>query len=104
MYNAYRKKMRAIADRRSKIITEYADALYNQHLRDKQITKLLNRSLNVFQDQIKVKKAFVHKFSKVLTARQMARFYQVDQRIDLLIQAEIAKLVPLVATTPKGAQ
>jgi len=96
VYDDYRGKMIAINERRGKVIVEYADALSNDSLSGKQVAKLLDKSLNVFQDQIKVKKSFVYKFKKVLTPKEMVRFYQVDHRLDLLISAAIAKVVPLV--------
>jgi len=44
----------------------------------------------------KVKKNFVRKFKKVLPAKKVARFYQLNHRIDLLVDMQIARGVPLV--------
>ena len=96
VYNAYRDKMKKVNDRRVEVITDYADR-YNDHsLNDKNATKLVDRYLKALQDQVKVKKSFVKKFKKVLTARKVARFYQIDNRLDQLLNLQIAKGVPLV--------
>ncbi len=96
VYNDYRAEMQKIGDKRVAVITDYADAYRNNALSDKAAEKLLNRYLNVLQDQIKVKKKFVSKFKKVMPAKRVARFYQVDNRLDLLLNMQIAKGVPLV--------
>ena len=96
VYNDYRTAMQKVGDKRVAVIGDYADAYRNSALSDKAAGKLLDRYMNVLQDQIKVKKKFVHKFKKVLSAKKVARFYQVDNRLDLLLNMQIANGVPLV--------
>jgi len=45
---------------------------------------------------VKVKRDFVRKFKKVLSAKKTARFYQLDHRIDLILNLQVAGGVPLV--------
>lgn len=104
VYNDYRAKMIKVNKRRTEIVTDYADALRNNNLSDKDAIKLLTRSLNVEQDQVKVKKAFVNKFKKVLPAKLVGRFYQVDRRLDLLVSAKIAQAVPLMEENKERSQ
>ncbi len=96
VYNAYRDKMKKVNDRRVEVITDYADRYNDDSLNDKNAIKLVDRYLKALQDQVKVKKSFVKKFKKVLTARKVARFYQIDNRLDQLLNLQIAKGVPLV--------
>jgi len=96
VYNDYRTEMQKVGNQRVAVITDYADAYRNDSLSDKEAAKLLDRYLKVMQNHIKVKKAFVRKFKKVLPAKKVARFYQVDNRLDLLLNLQIAKGVPLV--------
>ncbi len=96
VYNAYRAEMGKVGDRRVKVIADYADAYRQGSVSDKLAAKLLDRYLAVLQDQVKVKKRFVRKFKKVLSAKQVARFYQIDNRLDLLVNMQIAAGVPLM--------
>jgi len=96
VYNHYRTEMQKVGDKRVAVIGDYADAYRNNALSDKAAAKLLDRYLNVLQDQVKVKKKFVRKFKKVLPAIKVARLYQVDNRLDLLVNMQIASGVPLM--------
>lgn len=96
VYNAYRAKMRKVIDTRAEIITDYADAYQVDNLTDKDASKLLDRYLTNLAKQVKVKKDFVRKFKKVLSAKKVARFYQLDHRIDLIVNLQIAGEIPLV--------
>lgn len=96
VYNDYRAEMQKVGNQHVAVITDYADAYRNNSVSDKQAAKLLDRYLKVMQNRIKVKKAFVRKFKKVLPAKKVARFYQIDNRLDLLLNLQIAEGVPLV--------
>ncbi len=96
VYNEYRAEMRKVADLRAGVITDYADAYRNNSLSDKIAIKLIDRSLAVQEKRVKIKKRFVKKFKKVLSAKNVARFYQIDNRVDLLVQMQTSSGIPLV--------
>jgi len=96
VYNDYRKDMQKNGDKRVEVITDYADAYRNGNLSDKAAGKLLDNYLNVLQNQIKIKKKYVHKFKKVLPVKKVALFYQIDNRLDILLNMQIANGVPLI--------
>jgi len=41
----------------------------------------------------------VPQFEKVISAKKTALWYQIDRRIDLLINLQLSSLVPMVDTT-----
>jgi hypothetical protein len=43
-----------------------------------------------------VKKRYVKRFQDVLPPKKLARFFQIDNKMDAFINAAIAKEVPLV--------
>ena len=96
VYNDYRAQMRKINDRMVGVITEYAAAYRNDDVTDKQADSLLRRYMKALEDRIKLKQRFIRKFSKVLPKKKVVRFYQLDHRLDLLVQSQIAGSVPLM--------
>ena len=48
------------------------------------------------QERVKVRKSFIRKFKKVLSGKRLTRFYQIDGKIDTMIDFDIARTVPLV--------
>jgi len=96
VYNEYRAQMRKINDKLLDVITEYATAYRHDDISDKQAGILLKRYMNALEDRIRLKKRFIPKFNKVLPKKKVVRFYQLDHRLDLLVQSQIAGSIPLM--------
>ena len=45
---------------------------------------------------MKVRKGFLPRFLKVLPARKVARFYQIENKADALLRVDVTEQVPLV--------
>jgi N-methylhydantoinase A/oxoprolinase/acetone carboxylase beta subunit len=94
VYNEYETAVRSVNDRRVKIITELAEKF--ETLTDEQATDLLEQSFKFKQERVKVRKSYMKKFGKVLSGKQLARFYQIDGKIDTMIDFDLARAIPLV--------
>jgi len=94
IYDAYAKELAKIGDERQSIIQSYAQN-YNT-LTDVQADDLLKRMLAVDASAASVRQQWEPKFRKVLTGKQTALFMQLDRRISLLIEVQVASVVPLV--------
>jgi hypothetical protein len=95
VYDSYRKATMKVNDALVNLIIEYGKAQKSGKLTDKQAVNMTIRSLKIKQDRIKVKSAFIKKFNKVLSGKKVARFYQVDHRLDIIDNIEISDAVPL---------
>jgi hypothetical protein len=94
VYNEFETAVRSVNDKRVKILTELARNF--ETLTDEQATDLLEQSFKFKQERVKVRKSYMKKFGKVLSGKQLARFYQIDGKIDTIIDFDIARAVPLV--------
>lgn len=94
VYDAYEGKMDAIEDRHVRELKDFA-AKYNT-LTDADASKKLNEVMAIQQARLDVQKDFVPKFQAVIPQIKVTRFYQIDNKIQALIQCDIAQLVPLV--------
>ena len=94
VYNEYEQSMRKVNDRRVVVLRRLA-AEY-QTLTDEQAEALLKESFDFQQERVKVRRSFVKKFAKVLPGKRVARFYQIDGKIDSIIDFDLARTVPLV--------
>jgi hypothetical protein len=63
---------------------------------DAQAQSLLTRALKFDEDTLKLRKKYVSKFEKAIGAKQTAKFYQVDNRLSLLVNVQIAALLPVI--------
>lgn len=94
VYRDYAHDQQAIADERVQVIKDYAknfDALDDAKSKD-----MAQRSLNIDAKFLNLRQEYWPKFEKALGAKRAAKFYQVDNRLTLLINMQLASEIPLV--------
>ena len=93
IYREYRGEMDKIGDRVVKLITDYATNF--DSLSDEKADALLKEFLAVQKDVVKVKEKFQPRFVKVLPAKTVLRFYQIENKLDTIVSLGIVAQVPL---------
>ena len=93
VYDAYEAKMDRIEDRHVKELKDFA-AKYDS-LTDADAAKKLDEVMAIAQARLDVQKTFVPKFRDAIPQVKVTRFFQIDNKIQALIQCDIAQLVPL---------
>jgi Spy/CpxP family protein refolding chaperone len=101
VYDAYEAKMDSIEDRHVRELKEFA-AKYN-NFTDADAKKKLDEVMAIQQARLDVQKAFIPQFRAVLSQVKVTRFYQIDNKIQALIQCDIAQLVPLAQAPGEAA-
>lgn len=94
IYRDYAHDQQAIADERAQVIKDYAknfDTLDEAKSRD-----MTQRSLNIDAKFLNLRQEYWPKFEKALGAKRAAKFYQVDNRLTLLVNVQLASEIPLV--------
>jgi hypothetical protein len=94
LYREYRVEAAKIGDRILALIMRYA-ANYDE-MTDKAADKLVSDFVKIEQARANLKAKFLPKFKKVLPAKKVARFYQVENKLDIVILNEMADNVPLM--------
>ncbi len=94
LYREYRAEMDKIGDRMVNALTEYAKSY--QSLTDAQAGKLVNDWLAIQKDIPGVRAKYLPKFSAVLPMKLVARFYQIENKLDTIVMMDLVIGVPLV--------
>ena len=94
VYDAYQKDMAGLNDRTIKVINDYA-ASY-QTMTDETADRLLKESVAIDGDRATLAKAYMPKFGAVLSAKKVARYYQIENKIRAVINYDLAANIPLV--------
>lgn len=94
VYDRYRGEANAVGDRFAAVVQEYT-ASYAA-LSNEKAMKLVEEYLAVEADRIKVKRAYVPEFAKVLPGRSVARLYQIENKMDAVIRYDLAATIPVV--------
>ncbi len=94
VYNDYVGEQHKIADERVQLIKDYA-ANYST-MDDAKASSMVQRLLAIDQKTVAMRTAYWPKFVKAIGAKRAATFYQVDNRLSLLVNLQLASNIPLV--------
>ena len=94
IYKRYEAEGRALGDERLAIITDYAESF--DTLTDEKARDLVTRAVALDGKVQALKERYLEEFLAALPAKVVARFYQVDNRINNLIGLELSGQIPLV--------
>jgi hypothetical protein len=93
VYRDYRMEMFKLGDRLADLIVDYS-ANYLA-LTDEVADRLLMDFVSIEQERAQIRSKYVPKFKVVLPAKKVARFYQIENKLDISILTEMAKMIPL---------
>jgi Spy/CpxP family protein refolding chaperone len=94
LYREYVGKEQAIGDQRVSAIKDYAGQY--DTMNDAQADGLADRMLNFDKSRTQLRAEYYPKFKKAIGAKQAAKFLQVDNRLNLLVDLQIANAVPII--------
>jgi len=94
IFDQYRKDAITPNDERWAVIKEYA-ANYNT-MTDAQAQDYMKRANAVDAELLALRMRYVPMFEKAISPKKTALFYQIDRRIDLLINLQLSSMVPMV--------
>jgi len=97
IYDQYIQETIKVNDDRWAMIKDYA-ANYNS-MTDQQAQDYMKRSEAIDQQLTALRATYVSMFQKVVSPRKSAQWYQIDRRLDLLINLQLAALIPIADTT-----
>ena len=94
VFDQYRKAAIAPNDERWAVIKDYA-AQYDT-MTDAQAQSLMKRANAVDEKLLALRMQYVPMFEKVISPKKTALFYQIDRRVDLLINLQLSSMIPMV--------
>lgn len=94
VYRDYANEQQKIGDQRVALIKDYA-ANYEK-IGDAEADSYIQRTLKYEEDVDSLRKKYIPKFKKAIGAKQTAKFLQVDNRLNLLVNVQLAALLPLI--------
>ncbi len=96
LYGKYRREMLTVLDRYAELITDYVTMYHNQKLTNEYADSLINDYFDIKSDLLRIQKKYVRRYRKILPSMKVARFYQLENKMNADIDAELALAVPLL--------
>lgn len=100
IYDRYMLDMKAVGDLRVKVITDYA-ANY-ENLSEATAKQLITDTLKYQEKVVKLRRSYLRKFSKAIPEVKLARFYQIENKLDAIGNFVLADQIPLVPEAPSS--
>jgi uncharacterized membrane protein len=94
VYRDYAYGQQVIGDQRVQLIKDYG--MNYDSMDDAKAKDMVQRMINIEDDTVNLREDYWPKFMKALGAKRAAKFYQVDNRLSLLVNLQLAAAVPLV--------
>jgi hypothetical protein len=94
VYREYETDISKIGDARVKLITEYADNF--DTMTPELAERLLEESFDIAARLEKTQRSYVRKFKKVLPVIKVVRLYQIENKLNAVLDFKMAARIPLV--------
>jgi hypothetical protein len=102
IYRQYEYERSTLEDRRFAVIKEYIEK--NASLTDPEAKAMAERMFECDSLVTELKKRYFKKFNEVLPAFTVTKFFQLDRRIDLLMDMEVESSLPPLTRPQLAAQ
>ena len=93
-YREYTEDMDEVNKLRLKVITDFA--ANQENFTDDIAKQMLKDHFDFLEGQAKVKKKHAKKFRKVIPEAKVARFYQIENKLNAIINFALAMQIPLI--------
>jgi len=100
VYRDYRADLAKLGDRLVALIDDYAQN--HDTLTDVQAKAMVDDFFAIQKEETRIKTAWVPKLAKVLPAKSLARFVQIENKLDAVIRYDLADAIPLVEHRPQS--
>jgi hypothetical protein len=93
IFRDYERDLMKLNDEKLRILKEYVPS--HESLTQEKVYELAERTLDYEAGRVKLKRHYFKKFSKALSPQTAAKFFQVENQIQMLIDLQIASELPL---------
>jgi len=94
VYEEYRTEMGKLGDRTQRVILDYAENQDN--LSDQKALAMLDEWLKIKEAEVKLRMKSVEDFKRVLPPKKVLRFFQLDNKFDVIVNYNLSGSIPLV--------
>jgi hypothetical protein len=93
LYDAYEKERRPLDERANKLVADFLAGASS--LTDTQAKAMVEEALAIEDGRLRVRRGYLGRMLKAIPSRKVARFFQIDNKLDAVVRADITKQIPL---------
>jgi len=95
LYREYQEALRKLQDRSFKLLAEYARERENETFTDQKAKALLDEYMAIEREDLQLKSIYLEKFNRILPAKKVMRYFQLENKIAAAINYQATQMVPL---------
>lgn len=96
VYSNYERDMDDIYRRKFDLVINFRRANDANQMTDKLAAKMLDDFFSIENDKLRIKQNYISEFRKVLPNKKVTLFYQIDNKLDAIVNHEIAIKINLL--------
>jgi ABC-type histidine transport system ATPase subunit len=94
LYNEYNSKLSQTQNQRVALIKDFAKNY--ETMTDEKADEIMKSFFKYQQEIVKLRKSYYSRFKKILPSSKAARYFQLENKIQALVDAELAMQIPLI--------
>ena len=94
LYNEYNSKLSQTQNQRVALIKNFAENY--ETMTDEKADEIMKSFFKYQQEILKLKKSYYGRFKKILPSAKASRYFQLENKIQALVDAELAMQIPLI--------
>jgi hypothetical protein len=95
LYQEYQGALCKLQDRSIKLVAEYGQEREKETFTDQKARALLDEYLDIEREDLWLKKAYLDKFSRILPAKKVMRYFQLENKIAAMVNYQMTQGMPL---------
>jgi hypothetical protein len=96
LYSEYERDLDDVYRDKFDLVQDFKNANASRRATDQQAYQYLESFFEIENRKLLIKQSYIEKFQKILPGKKVARFYQIDNKLDAIINHELAIKVNLL--------
>jgi len=96
LYDRYESELLVVRDRYADLLTSYTAAYRAGSVSAEQATQVIETYFAIQEELLEIKQKYFGKFRKVLPPRKAARFYQLENKMEVEMEYQLSQIIPLI--------
>ncbi len=96
LYSEYERDLDEVYRDKFDLLQNFKNANTSRSITDQQANQYLESFFEIENRKLLIKQGYIEKFQKILPGKKVARFYQIDNKLDAIINHELAIKVNLL--------
>jgi len=95
VYEEYWAEMKKLGDRDVALISDFAKNYVYESLTNQKAKEMHQEWMSIKKHTLKLQEKYAKRFRKVLPEKKVLRYFQIENKLDLIIDSELSANIPL---------